>query len=452
MPSHITRTADGSWFVVNVFGEGSVDFRFSDREAGKSGELESVVSSITHVKQGGVDVSMPFGGRLNVLSLSSRESFARQMAKGVGMKLPFDSMLSEAIELVRKEVEKEKNWTWLSDVEQSNGDKWLFDPFILDNSTNVLFGKGGGGKTYMTLRLALSLATGKPFLGFKPSRTCKTLFIDYEDVAENLKERLVKICKGDGMKPVDGDPSESVCYYRPNGLPMNEAVQAVKRCVKENGIGLIIIDSAALACGGEPEKAESALRYFNALNKLGVATLTIAHETKSENHDYVFGSVFFHNSARNIWNFQAKDDFSFEYESKDVQAAMFHRKCNHGRRKANVYVKFVHNEDSTDITFGDPEAWSENMKDWQKIIRSLEAGPKTNHDIASDSGVKLEVVKARLTDLRKQGKVEKGTDNLWRVGKPVTGGVTGFEELSKRVTAPVTGNNWDGKNGSNNVK
>src|ERR671912_50873 len=50
------------------------------------------------------------------------------------------------------------------------------------------------------------------------------------------------------------------------------------------------------------EDAEVALRYFRALRSLRVGTLTLAHVSSGEHgSDKPFGSVFWHNSARQTW-------------------------------------------------------------------------------------------------------------------------------------------------------
>ena len=86
---------------------------------------------------------------------------------------------------------------------------------------------------------------------------------------------------------------------------MNHDQARMAQLVAEHNIQFMIIDSAAMACGGEPEAADVATRYWNALRTLGCTTLTIAHVSKTEASEKgtstPYGSVFWRNYARNAW-------------------------------------------------------------------------------------------------------------------------------------------------------
>ena len=86
---------------------------------------------------------------------------------------------------------------------------------------------------------------------------------------------------------------------------MTQDQPRMAQLVAEHNIKFMIIDSAAMACGGEPEAANVASRYWNALRTLNCTTLTIAHVSKTEASEKgtstPYGSVFWRNYARNAW-------------------------------------------------------------------------------------------------------------------------------------------------------
>ncbi len=288
---HILQNADDSYTVVILHpsGDGSTTFVFSDIEYLRRSEVNAFVETTIKI---GDDIA-EYSSRLNLASSSGREGFARTMGRIAKNKQEFDSYLSAAIVEINKAIQSKPRMIDLIDAPQKKDQQWLLEPFVLDGAPNILFGEGGGGKTFVALRWMLSIATGVPFLGIKPSRVVKCMFLDYEDDGAEGNDRIMKLCGSklmtpDGQTP-DVETLRNIKYFPAGGVPIHDLIPTLKEKIAEHNIEFILIDSALLACGGEPEKAESAGRFFNSLAKLGVTTLTIAHETKSENHDHVFG-------------------------------------------------------------------------------------------------------------------------------------------------------------------
>ena len=263
-----------------------------------------------------------------------------------------------------------------------------------------MFGEGGGGKTYIALRWVLSLATGIPFLTSKPTRTVKCLFIDYEDDPAEGNDRIQKLCGGTKAN-IDLDLLHAnILYFNPAGIPFADLVPTLTECIRANGVEFVLLDSAALACGGEPEKADSATRYFNSLAKLGVTSLTIAHETKSENHDHVFGSIFWRNSARNIWNAQSETN---EADNRKISFGLFHRKCNHSAKRSAVSLEIFHGVGVVEVRPASQEAWGTGLSVPARIVAMLKQRPmelgelkdKLDDLTKDEIGVSLNRLKAR---------------------------------------------------------
>ena len=73
--------------------------------------------------------------------------------------------------------------------------KWLLEPFVPENGLVQVFADRGVGKTFFVLSLAIALATGKEFLGFKPTERCKVVWYDGEMASNIFKERLELLTK-----------------------------------------------------------------------------------------------------------------------------------------------------------------------------------------------------------------------------------------------------------------
>ena len=79
--------------------------------------------------------------------------------------------------------------------------------------------------------------------------------------------------------------------YRRCHQPLADDLPAIQRIVSQSHIRLIIIDSLAIAAGGELERPETATRIFAAIRALRVSTLTVAHPQKKPEDKTIFGSV-----------------------------------------------------------------------------------------------------------------------------------------------------------------
>lgn len=428
MKPYISQLDDGSYQVVILHPDntetgkpaGSTVFVFSDIEYVRRSEVNSHVQASIHIGEEIYDYQV----RLNLSSASAREGFARTMGKIAQSKLPFDAYLSAAIVEVNKAILAIPRMTKLLDAPPKKHEQWLLEPFILDKAPNILFGEGGGGKTYVALRWMLSLATGIPFLGVKPLRVVPCMFLDYEDTSSEGNDRIQKLC-GSKLLTTNGQTPDletlykNLNYFRADGVPLHDLVPILKEKIAEEKIEFILIDSAISACGGEPEKAECAARFFNAISKLNVTTLTIAHETKSENHDHVFGSIFWRNLTRNMWNAQSETDPT---DNHKINFGLFHRKCNHASLRGNVPLRIFHGEGYVDVTRGNNEEWGgKSIPISERIVNVLKSGPKDFafilESLQSDDPVKKETLSAVLRRLKIREILEQGNDGLWKIAK-----------------------------------
>jgi len=116
---------------------------------------------------------------------------------------------------------------------------------------------------------------------------------------------------------------ELTLTYRHCALPLAEDLNEIRRIVLEGDIKLIIVDSLGAACGGDMNSAEVATRFFSAIRQLPVTPLLISHVSKEvEKEKTPFGSVYFYNYARNVYQLRKHE------EEDEITLGLWHKKCN----------------------------------------------------------------------------------------------------------------------------
>jgi len=287
-----------------------------------------------------VNNGIPYPERINLLSSSARTDLRRALEAEYGKEAGWAGLVNRAFSLARTAFTTKGRVRWYRDIADPGEPGLLVAPFLPADAPTVLFGDGSAGKTYITLRWAISVAAGIPFGDF-PIMRGRVLVVDYETNEETFKRRVHRLLAG-LRSEATGSPVEiedlPIGYFAARGIPLHDQISAVRREVKEMGATLVIVDSAAAACGGKPEDAENALKYFSALAKLGdVATLTIAHVPKGGDTDRPLGSVFWANQPRRTWFAERVDN----EESDIIHVGLYCRKVNDGRKPRPVGLRIT---------------------------------------------------------------------------------------------------------------
>lgn len=357
---------------------GVVYFRFDDLEE-RHHHLGAQVTA--HLEAPGMS-SEPFTARTNLLSLSHTEAFCRQLDKMFTLPTGFwTRALNRAAQMVIKAHGEHDPGTSLGSVETDVHVGYSLRPFIVEDGPSMAFGQGGCGKTYIALTMAVHKITGTPFLG-QPCQRGRVLFLDYESTDARIKARLLRILRG--LEVGSWDWKDFV-YWPGRGLPLPDILPALKRRVREQGIDLIMVDSAALACGGDPIDSPVALRYFNALASLSIPSLSLAHTTKDEKADkYPYGSIFWHNSARATWNVKLTQE-----EDGVAHVGLFNRKANDERLAAPIGVRLAFGGEDVRLTREDvAQEFVREMSLSRQIRESLRYGAKSVKQLTDDLDAK----------------------------------------------------------------
>jgi hypothetical protein len=218
----------------------------------------------------------------------------------------------------------------LRDVEASASLPYLIERLLPEGDTGIVFGDGEAGKSMFALFVAVAFAGGITLpCGLRPVHHGNVLYLDWEstDPSEH-KRRMRRVCEGAGIQEPEG------IYYRQCFRPIHEEAEALAVQVVQHDIGLIIVDSLAPACGGDPSVAADAVRTMNALRQLGATRLAIGHVNRIDRekpaaNQTTFGSIFWRNMTRSMWQLTAESD---QLIDDHARFALHQRKSNNAKR------------------------------------------------------------------------------------------------------------------------
>ena len=202
---------------------------------------------------------------------------------------------------------------------------------------------GGVGKSFIGLMIAVSVAIGRPLFGASVERR-RALFVSLEDKGHVVRRRLASICGEWKIDPahldtwlfcVDGTAETELFSTESRSASETTATYAELRdFIPREGIGLVIIDNASNAFGGDEIKRREVNRFMRSLIKLiadGVAVLLLGHVDKATSRggknggQSYSGSTAWHNAVRSRIALSRLEDRSL---------LLVHEKGNHSPQQA----------------------------------------------------------------------------------------------------------------------
>jgi len=344
--------------------------------------------------------------RLTLLSGRSRAEIAQQCIKKLDT-IEWAQLIEFACLTTVERYRQGEPVVEIGNSPLSEKPQHLLYPFLVEGQANLVYGAGGTCKSYLSATMALALLTNKEIAGIKPTRSAKTLILDYETSAQETNERIRYLKQGLGLVT-----AQNVLYRFGHQNVVSEIVD-IQRLVSEHNVGLVVVDSYGMACGGDAWSQQVARDYFMALRSLRVTTLTIDHIAKGENGSSPFGSVYKVNEARSVWEIMA----SSEPDSDVVDVSLTHRKFNAGKRLKPVGFRFTFghrsvNVQGLDVSSVPAFAKSSPMKDRiAALIRDY--GPMLYEEIAEELGEKAESVRNCL--YTHKALFERSADKKWGI-------------------------------------
>jgi len=218
--------------------------------------------------------------------------------------------------------------------------EFVWDGYIPRGVVTILGAHGGMGKSTIALMLAVCAAVGRPLFGAEVE-PCKVLYVSLEDSGAIARHRLANICNIWSIDPlallerlriVDGTeyPELFSAESRGAGL-LTETYKEMCTIVQTEGIGLVIVDNASDAYGGDEIQRRQVRAFIRALAMVikptNAGCLLLAHVDKNtsrtrkpEGGEGYSGSTAWHNSVRSrLFLTRADDDLlTLEHQKSNL--------------------------------------------------------------------------------------------------------------------------------------
>lgn len=299
---------------------------------------------------------------------------------------------------------------------------YLVDRIIPEAETTILFGDGEAGKSLFSMFIAVAVATGLPLpRGLGPEHPGAVLYLDWESDPTEHSRRLQLISRGLGLDEAPAD-----IFYRQCVRPLHEDADTLAREVSERGVELIVIDSLAVACGDDPSAPGAALRTMNAARQLGGTRLGLGHlnrvdRERPQANQTTFGSVFWRNAARAMWQLVRSEDAP----AGSAPFALYNRKSNNAARErwpiglSFTFGPDAYTLDAYDVRANDTLAGGALTGD--RIRQALRMGALDTNELADALGI--DAAAARMACQRMHDVVMTEAAIPGRNGRPARWGL-----------------------------
>lgn len=220
--------------------------------------------------------------------------------------------------------------------------EWLVEGFLPKRQPSIIYADGGTGKSMVALATAMSIAANIPIIdGISlPSDTGGVLYLDWETDEIELHERMLSITRG--LKN-DLVPEDFPITYMRCTAPLEALEGKVKQWVDANAGAFVVIDSLIPALDGDANDSETARRFMNTLRSLNCTSLILSHTSKEGR---LFGSSFWWNLARNVWELKKEQAVGDTY----TDLGFVHQKSNNSHKQKTIGVRMKIEDGETSFT------------------------------------------------------------------------------------------------------
>lgn len=195
---------------------------------------------------------------------------------------------------------------------------FVWDGYLPRGVVALMGAHGGTGKSTIALMLAVCTALGRPLFGVATEQS-KVLFVSLEDGASVVRHRLASICRAwlldpghlrDRLLVVDGTEHPELFAAETRGAgEITASYYELRKLVQSESIGLVLLDNASDAFGGDEIQRRQVRAFMRALAEVArltnCAVMLLAHvdkntsrSKKAEGGEGYSGSTAWHNSAR----------------------------------------------------------------------------------------------------------------------------------------------------------
>jgi hypothetical protein len=255
---------------------GAEVFLFYDNDSSGIAHKNSIVLSLkSHAK------SIVVGHLPESLDDKPIKDFSDWMNAG-GSREDVKGLKFEVVKEVPKGIEVLDTKEWLK-LPEAPSDPILCNLFDAGDKV-VIIGQSKTRKSFFALQLALSLASGRGFLGFISLEKKKVLLVQSEIKKDRYHVRCVKMTN---RLNIDPDELESLLIVNSRGAPSQQLL--IEKLVEEHKPDVVIIDPFYKLLAGDESKSEDVkpiLQFFDSLaEKSGAAIVYVHHDKKGVSGD-----------------------------------------------------------------------------------------------------------------------------------------------------------------------
>jgi hypothetical protein len=232
-----------------------------------------------------------------LLSISHKDGLVRSLER-LNNKLNWRVIVNQITVQCLSRIRAGEDVVLLTSEFGKNKPEYLVNPLFVQNNANIIYADRGSAKSLFVtmIGLILTMGAGGDIFGLGVEKPWTILFLDWEN--DQYTTGWQKACLARGLDMEDTD-----FHYLHCSSPLFKCLHHVQSKINEVSADVVIIDSLAVATGGNLNDSEPALNFYNALRQLPVTPIIIAHTAKDKEnkHRTVYGNAFYENLARSIW-------------------------------------------------------------------------------------------------------------------------------------------------------
>lgn len=355
--------------------------------------------------------------RLNLMSSQSRRTLRNVLQERIP-ELDWHAILEQ---LCVYSVERYRDGDPAIDlrtVDPYRRQRWLISPYLEMSGPTLFYADGDTGKSMLALWIAIQVALGSKDM----QKSIPVLYCDWETDVETHAERMIALCRGLG---IDRDAMPPV-FYKHMTTTLSSARTTICKEVDRVKAGMVVIDSLGVAGDGNPEESGTAIRIFQSLRMMPVPPLCIHHKRKPSgivttgisSKAEAFGSVYFTNLARLVWDLTAVKT----EDRATLNISLVNVKANNGRlqRRHAYRLEFTNTPDNhlecCTVKSIDPDSvpeFVEKLTLTDRVMLELKQGPRTSGELAEATDKSDGSVRVICSRLQKSGAILKLGSGEW---------------------------------------
>lgn len=325
--------------------------------------------------------------RLNLTSTTARTTLAKVLTQRMEA-VDWYAVLEQACVKVLEAYRQGEPVLVVGDEPVKERSRYQLEPILLQAHPSIIFGHGGTGKSYLATYISVLISTPESHNGWEPEPG-GVLYLDFETSFDEFQGRVRAVQEGLEIQ------TPSPILYRFCSQALADDIAELQRVVAEQKVDVIVVDSAGPACGGEPEQSGPVLRMFKALRSLRTTSLVIAHVAKNAENKSPFGSAYWWNISRSVWEVRSAQ----EPGDDSLAVGLYHRKANFGKLHKPFMFKLTFTDtlvrfDKTDLTAAPALAVGMSIK--AQLHEALKRGLMSVEELTEETGLPAPSIRTTL--------------------------------------------------------